>query len=63
MSPKHARKFVKFTKYIKGKLHNGVFCSCRQCNTGYQTKHWINFKLRGNHYEKQRKFSTCGSSD
>lgn len=54
MSPKHARKFVKFTKFIKGKLHNGVFCSCMQCSSGYQTKHWIKFKLRGDYHEKQR---------
>jgi len=34
MSPKRAKKFVKFTKYIKGKLHNGVFCSCSIANKG-----------------------------
>jgi hypothetical protein len=54
MSPKHAKKFVKFSKYLKGKLHNGVFCSCRQCNKGDQTKHWIKFKLKGEYYDRHR---------
>ena len=32
MSPKHLKKFVKYNRTIKGKLHNGVYCGCLQCS-------------------------------
>ena len=45
MSPKRQKKFVKFSKYIKGKLRNRVFCSCRQCNVGDQSKYYQRYKI------------------
>ena len=45
MSPKRQKKFVKFSKYIKGKFRNGVYCSCRQCNKGDQSKSFQRYKI------------------
>jgi len=48
MSPKAMKKFVKSTKYKKGKLRNGVFCSCMQCSSsGFESPSYRNFKLTG----------------
>ena len=45
MSPKRNKKFLKFSKYKKGKKHNGVYCSCLQCGTGYQSKKFMRYKI------------------
>ena len=50
MSPKRNKKFLKFSKYKKGKKHNGVYCSCLQCGTGYQSKKFMRYKI-GRLYE------------
>ena len=45
MSPKRNKKFLKFSKYKKGKRRNGVDCACLQCGTGYQSKKYMRYKI------------------
>ncbi len=45
MSPKREKKFLKFSNFKKGKLHNGVHCSCLQCGTGYQSNKFMRYKI------------------
>jgi len=47
MSPKAMRKWVKARKYKAGKLHNGVYCSCLQCETGGRGKNYRESQLEG----------------
>jgi len=47
MSPKAMRKWVKARKYKAGKLHNGVYCSCHQCEIGGRGKNYRESQLEG----------------